>query len=106
VGAIYKRGDIFWIKYYRNGKAYRESSKSIKESIAKRLLRLREGQIEEGKFPGLKIERITFDELAEDIINDYKVNQRKSLETLLCRLLHLRAYFSGIRDRYGSAIYT
>lgn len=97
MGAIYKRGDIFWIKYYRNGKAYRESSKSVKESIARRLLRLREGQIEEGKFPGLKVERTTFDELAEDLVNDYKVNQRKSLETLLCRLLHLRAYFSGIR---------
>jgi len=30
MGSIYKRGDVFWIKYYRYGKPYRESSKSEK----------------------------------------------------------------------------
>ena len=26
MGCIYKRGDIYWIKYYRNGKPYQEST--------------------------------------------------------------------------------
>ena len=46
-------GKTYWIKYYRAGKAYRESSKSEKESDAKRLLKLREGQVIENRFPGL-----------------------------------------------------
>ena len=32
---IYKRGKTFWIKYYRNGKSYRESTGSIKETDAR-----------------------------------------------------------------------
>ena len=51
MGSIYKRGEVYWIKYYRNGKSYRETSKTNKESEAKRLLKKREGEISEGKIP-------------------------------------------------------
>jgi hypothetical protein len=67
MGMIYCRGKTYWIKYYRNGKPYRESTKSEKETDAKRLLKLREGQCESGTFPGLKVEKILFDELKQDI---------------------------------------
>jgi hypothetical protein len=39
MGMIYLRGSIFWVKYYRNGNPYRESSHSDKEGEAKKLLR-------------------------------------------------------------------
>ena len=45
MGSIYKRGNVYWIKYYRSGKPYRESTKSKKEADAKRLLKKREGEI-------------------------------------------------------------
>ncbi len=38
MGSIYKRGDVFSIKYYRHGKPYRESSKGEKITQAERLL--------------------------------------------------------------------
>lgn len=76
---IYRRGNIFWVKYYRAGKPYFESSKSTKESDAKKILRLREGQIAENRLPGLLVEKIRFEELAHDLINDYKVNSKKSI---------------------------
>ncbi len=97
MGMIYRRGKVFWIKYYRNGKPYRESSKSEKEGDAKHLLKRREGQIAEGKFPGLKVGRILFDELAEDLKNDYKINGRKSLERVEYSLKHLNGFFSGLK---------
>ena len=55
MGTIYrqKNSKFWWIKYYRNGKPYHESSKSVKETEAKRLLRLREGEIAAGKLPGV-----------------------------------------------------
>ena len=65
MGSIYQIGNTWWIKYYHNGKYYRESTKSTKETNAKRLLKLREGQITEGKFPGLTASRVRFDKLAE-----------------------------------------
>ena len=58
----------FWIQYYRNGKPYRETTKSKKEADAKRLLKKREGEISEGKLPGIYFDRVKFDELAEDFL--------------------------------------
>jgi len=97
MGSIYKRGKTFWVKYYRNGKPYFESSRSDKESAAKRLLKIREGQITEGKFPGLKIEKVRFNELAQDLINDYKMNGKKSLRRVKLSVDHLNREFEGMR---------
>jgi len=97
MGSIYKRGNTYWIKYYRAGKPYRESTHSDKESEAKKRLRLREGQVAENRFPGLKVERIRFDELAGDMISDYKVNGMKSIERLERSIKHLKSFFDGMK---------
>lgn len=97
MGSIYKRGKVYWVKYYRAGKPYRESTYSNKETDAKRLLKLREGQIVENRFSGLKVERVRFDELAQDLINDYKVNGRKSTDRAERSVKHLKAFFEGVR---------
>ena len=97
MGAIYKRGNTLWIKYYRAGKPYRESSHSDKESDARRLLKKREGEIVEGRFQGLNVERIKFDEIAADFITDYKMNSRKSLVRAERSKGHLERTFKGYR---------
>ena len=97
MGSLYQRGNVWWIKYYRNGKPYRESTRSTKESYAKKLLKLREGEITQGKIPSLKIEKVNFDELVADLINDYKVNGRKSMRRLMVSIKHLEKSFEGIR---------
>ena len=91
------QGKIFWIKYYRAGKCYRESSHSTKESEARNLLKKREGEIVENRFFGLKAQKIRFEELAEDFLNDYKVNGKKSLEQAEMSLKNLKGYFEGMR---------
>ena len=96
MGSIYKRGNVFWIKYYRNGKPYRESTKSIKVSDAKRLLKKREGEISEGKLPGIYFDKVKFDELAEGFLRDYRINQKKSLERAERCTGHLKRYFEGV----------
>jgi len=97
MGSIYKRGNIYWIKYYRNGKPYRESTKGKKEADAKRLLKKREGEISQGKLPGIYFDRVKFDELAEDFLRDYRINQRKSLIRAKRSTGHLKRYFEGVR---------
>lgn len=97
MGMIYKRGNIFWLKYYRHGKPYFESTHTDSEPEAKRKLKLREGQIALNRFPGLRVEKILFDELAQDLINDYKMNGRKSLDRVELSLKHLNKHFSMIR---------
>ena len=92
-----KEGKIYWIKYYRNGKPYRESTKSIKEADAKRLLKKREGEISQGKLPGIYFDRVRFDDLAEDFLRDYRINGKKSLVRAERSANHLKSEFEGMR---------
>jgi integrase len=109
MGMIYKRkykrpdgsiaqGAVWWIKYYRNGIPMRESTDSDKESVAKNLLKQREGDIQRGLPISPRTNRVTFDELAEDELTDYKVNGKSSIADLQRRIdLHLKPYFGGWR---------
>ncbi|UCH01192.1 MAG: site-specific integrase [Deltaproteobacteria bacterium] len=51
----------------------------------------------EGKLPGIYFDRIKFDELADDFLRDYRLNQRKSLVRAERSVRHLSAYFGGMR---------
>lgn len=84
MGCIYRRNDspYLWISYSKDGRSFRESSKSAKKEDAKKLLRLREGEIAQGKQPSFIFDRIGFEELLEDLIADYKVNERKNLRSM------------------------
>jgi len=97
MGMIYPRGKVWWIKYYRNGKCYRESSKSTKKMVAKKLLDYREGEIAQGKMPSIQFDKVTFDELADDFLRDYRINQKKSLVRAERSVNHLKAFFEGAR---------
>ena len=97
MGSIYKRGNIYWIKYYRAGKPYRESSESETEGRAINLLKLREGEVVQGRFPGLRVEKIRFEELKKDLLSDYQVNEKRSLGRLGRSLSHLESFFGGYR---------
>jgi len=97
MSCIYLRGNTLWIKYYQNGKPYQESSRSEKMEDARKLLKRREGEISEGKLPGIVFDKVRFDELAEDLLSDYRVNGRKSLESVSYRIEHLKGYFEGVR---------
>lgn len=96
MGTIYQRGEVFWIKYYRHGKPYRESAKSTKEGDAKRLLKKREGEISEGKLPGVYFDKIRFEELAEDFLRDRRINQRSEGDAQK-RLNNLNPFFEAMR---------
>ena len=98
MGMIYKRGAIWWIKYYRNGLPMRESSRSQKESVAKSLLRQREGDIERGVQITPRTNRVLFDDIAADVITDYKVNGKRSLRDVKRNFdRHLKPFFRGWR---------
>jgi integrase len=96
MGSIYKRGETYWIKYYKNGKPYRETTKSEKEADAKRLLKKREGEIANGKLPGVYFDKVTFDELVELLLADYRNNNRKSMMRIEFCIDRLKESFEGM----------
>ncbi len=97
MGCIYKRGNTLWIKYYKNGKPYLESSRSAKMEDARRLLKRREGEISEGKLPGIVFDKVRFNELAEEFLTDYRINEKKSLTRAERSVNHLKEWFDGAR---------
>src|SRR5512139_2200297 len=97
MGSIYKRGEVFWIKYYGNGKPYRESSHSDKITPAQRLLRKREGEISEGKVPGIHFDKVIFDDLAKDFLTDYRINGKDTLKKAERSARYLKKTFGGMR---------
>jgi integrase len=98
MGMLYRRGSIWWVKYYRRGECFRESSKSQSRLDGKRLLQKREGEISTGVFGGLETERVCFEELAQDLLNEYQANNRKSSIWVRRRInLHLMPFFRGFR---------
>jgi hypothetical protein len=97
MGSLYKRGDIYWINYYRHGKPYRESTHTDKITKAERLLKKREGEISEGKLPGIYFDKVRFDELAEDFLTDYRINNKDSLAKAERSVRYLKGFFGGLR---------
>lgn len=97
MGTIYRRKNMYWVKYYRNGKSYYETSHSDKKEVAKRLLQRREGEIAKGEVPGIRFDKIRFDELAEDFLTDYRINRKKTLVKAVCSVKLLKEVFGGMR---------
>ncbi len=97
MGSLYKRGSVWWIKYYRNGRPIRESTATDKEMEAKRFLKLREGDVATGRLIIPRVERIRFEELAQDYLNDYQTNRRRSLPKARRNVRHLGKVFGGCR---------
>jgi integrase len=100
MGSVYsrKRSPYLWIKYHQNGRPVRESTGTKNETVARRMLRAREGDVERGIPIDPKIGRITFDEAANDMLNDYKANRKRTFVDAKRRIKkHLAPFFGNRR---------
>lgn len=109
MGSFYKRkqrmkdGTVrelptIWIKYYQGGRAVRESTGTTKETVARRMLRAREGDVEHGVPIIPRAGLVTFDAAATDLANDYQLNGRKTYAQTKRRIeLHLKPVFGARR---------
>lgn len=97
MGCIYRRGKVYWVRYYRYGRPISESAHTDKKEVATRLLKLREGEISKGEIPGIFFDKVLFDELVEDYLKDYRINQRKSAQRAGISTGHLTRFFAGMK---------
>ena len=94
MGYIYKRGKTFWIKYYRGGRPFRESSGSRKRADAERLLKEREGSVAKGLPVVPNVEKTKFYDLLQDLIVFYEVHKYRTIDSLERRIrLHIEPFF-------------
>lgn len=98
MGELRQRGRIWWIRYYRGGVRHEESSGSSKKGVALALLQTREGDIAKGLPVTSRQARVTFRHAAQDVVNDYRTNSKRSLPDVERRLtLHLLPAFGSVK---------
>jgi len=104
-GEKVRQGLIWWIQYSRNGRKIRESSGSDRREDALRLLHKRLGQVAQGLPVSQRTGTIRTNELFSDLIDDWRVNCRRSVKDLQRRIeYHLLPFFGGIKaDRITTA---
>jgi integrase len=104
MGTLYKQknrdgteGRIWWLKYYVNGRPIRESSGTDKETVARGLLKAREGRAAAGLPVLPRADRIQYVEVADDLKRHYETTGRRSWREVKARFDHLGAFFGGWR---------
>jgi hypothetical protein len=96
VGQIRRRGNSHQIRWYRNGQRHEETVHSSRTPDAVDLLKIREADVAKGLPVTAKSVRFKFDDAAEDLMNEYTVNNRRAVDELERRIdKHLTPYFTG-----------
>jgi integrase len=98
MGEVRRRGRIYWIRYYRDGRRFEESARTDKFEAARDLLKVREGDIAKGAAMTAKVGQLRFEDAAKDLIADYRVNGKRTLKDLTRRVDDiLSPWFRGRR---------
>jgi len=96
-GSIYRRGSRWWIKYFRDGKPFWESSGSSKQTDAQRLLDQRRAEIYSGTHIEGHARRVLVTELLDGLVRDYKINGKAEDWCESVVRVHLTPYFGEMR---------
>ncbi|BCA56674.1 putative Phage integrase [Nitrospira sp. KM1] len=97
MGMIYKRGNVFWIKYYVNGRPVRESTRTDMLKAAERFLKDREGRAVMGAPALPRNERILFREAADALTEHYQVTGSRQLKDAASKMKPVKAFFGQYR---------
>ena len=96
---LYKRGrsGIWWMSFTCHGEYYRKSTEITDKKLAERIYGKVKGEIAEGKLPGIYFDKVTFDELAEDFLTDYRINKRDTLDKAKRSAQYLKDFFGEMK---------
>ena len=101
MGQLYQRPNSakYWAAYYDTaGRRVRVSTGTDNREEAKRFLKLREGKVAEGAPIPPRLDRISFDELRDNLMTYYRTTGRwKHLDDAERRLAHVTRFFGGRR---------
>lgn len=98
MGQIRRRGGVYWIRYYdTNGQRHEESARTDKFEQARSLLRQREGDVEKGLPVSARIGRLCLADAAKQLVTDYRINGRHSLDDVERHVARLTGWFGSKR---------
>ncbi|MGB7762852.1 MAG: site-specific integrase [Bryobacteraceae bacterium] len=95
-GTVYERGGVWWIQYFARGRRVRESSGSTDEVEARRILRVKVGELAAGR--DVTPERATIDKLCALVLADYKMRNLRDAATVAWRYdAHVKPLIGSLR---------
>ena len=110
LGSIYRRtvkGDdgiereipTWHIQFNVNGHQYRESTHTDAYNEAQKYLKRRITEVTTGKFQGTQVDRTPMSELLNDVIADYELKDRHSVDSMARHLIYkyLLPHFGRVR---------
>jgi hypothetical protein len=92
-GSVYKRGEIYWIKFYAKSRMYRTSAKTGKITEAKKLPSKYLGEVAAGTFRGFHDDALSMQELFDDFEADCKRRKLRGMDRIVSHIKPLRAWF-------------
>ena len=87
---------VFWVKYYKDGKPYREGTKKTEYEDTVSFLADRMADVAKGKTPNTSLNKVRFNELCDDFLTFYKIKKRKSLKRAEASVAHVKAFFGNM----------
>lgn len=101
LGSLKQRteGGCWHIQFSVNGRQYRESAHTTEYNQAVKALKRRITEVTTGKFSGTQIDRTLMSELFQDVIADYELMDRASVDSMARHLIekYLLPYFGKHR---------
>jgi integrase len=102
MGTLYRRGRVWWAKYYVNGRPVRESTGVAGDDDAvpqeaRRFLKVKEGKAASGEPMMPRADRVRYEEAAKDLRQHYEATGSRDLSEYTYRVAHLAAFFTGRR---------
>jgi integrase len=94
---LFKRGSVWWMSFTHQGQQYRRSTETDDKKLAQRIFDKLRGEIAEGKPHLVSIDKVEFEDLSKDLITDYKLKDRKSLDRASFSVKHLSSFFGGMK---------
>ena len=71
MGELKRRGRVWWMRYYRDGRRFEESARTDKFEAARDLFTQREGDVAKGVPMRAKIGRLRFEDAAADMLIEH-----------------------------------
>src|ERR1700733_12979948 len=83
------------IQFSVNGRQYRESTHTESYNDAQKYLKRRIAEVSTGKFHGTKVDRTLVSDLLNDVVADYRLKDRHSIDKMARPLIEnrLKPYF-------------
>jgi integrase len=97
-GGVYRRGRVWWVKYYVDRYPVFESAKTRDKKRAEELLKQRLAEVELNQLPDPESRKIKIQDILNSLLSDYELRGRTSRKQLESRIkLHLGPLLGPIR---------